>query len=343
MNINNRGMISFCIILASLLYGSVLLGCNSSSEIPDSASDSKSTTIESAKTDSDSGVPDNPLADTKWQLVEFQSMDDTQGKTSPSDPSKYTMRLNEDGTVNMRINCNNANGKWTAEPGANPFSGRFEFGPLATTKALCPPPTMDEQISAQSQYIRSYLLKDGRLNLTLMADGGIYVWEPYTDTTFQTVPDKAIEAALLKASPDYTREIIDIGGGKTARYVYGRADLNGDGNKEVFAYLLGSIFCGTGGCNLMLFTETESDYILINDFPISRLPVIVSDERTLGWNNIIRLESGGGAPATYVTHTFDGKKYVERDRAKADEIPEGTPYLTGDLTFDKGIPLKPGK
>ncbi len=62
-----------------------------------------------------------------------------------------------------------------------PRNGSFKFGPLATTKALCPPPSMDEQVASDAQYVRSYLLKDGRLYLSLMADGGIYVWEPHGD------------------------------------------------------------------------------------------------------------------------------------------------------------------
>jgi hypothetical protein len=174
-----------------------------------------------------------------------------------------------------------------------------------------------------------------------MADGGLYVWEPYRDTSFRTEPNKLIETAILNASPDYTQEIVDIGGGNTARYVYGIVDLNGDGKDEVFVYLLGSIFCGTGGCNLMLFTESENGYLLINNFPISRLPVIVSNKRIQVWNDIIRLESGGGMPATYVTHKFDGEKYVEKNRVPEDMKPEGTAYLTGDLEFDNGISLKP--
>jgi hypothetical protein len=31
---------------------------------------------------------------------------------------------------------------------------------------------------AQAEYLRSYLLTDGKLYLSLMADGGIYAWEP---------------------------------------------------------------------------------------------------------------------------------------------------------------------
>ena len=130
-----------------------------------------------------------PLAGTQWRLVEFQSMDDSQGTARPSDRSLYTMWLHGDGTVTMQLNCNRATGTWSAEPGSDATSGRFEFGPLAATHALCPPPSMDESIIAQSRFIRSYLLKDGRLYLSLMADGGIYVWARNTGTwTAAVVP-----------------------------------------------------------------------------------------------------------------------------------------------------------
>jgi heat shock protein HslJ len=105
-------------------------------------------------------------------------MDDATGTTRPSDPSLYTMELRGDGTVAMRLNCNRATGGWSAVPAGDGTSGRLEFGPLAATRALCPPPSMDESIVAQSAFVRSYLLKDGRLYLSLMADGGIYAWEP---------------------------------------------------------------------------------------------------------------------------------------------------------------------
>lgn len=116
------------------------------------------------------------LADTQWRLVEFQSMDDRQGATRPRAGTAYTMRLHGDGTVTMQLNCNRATGRWTARPSSDGLSGQFEFGPLAATRALCPPPSMDQSIVTQSPHVRGYLLEDGRLHLSLMADGGIYVW-----------------------------------------------------------------------------------------------------------------------------------------------------------------------
>jgi heat shock protein HslJ len=283
-----------------------------------------------------------PLAGTEWRLVEFQSMDDAQGTTRPEDPSLYTLRLDADGTVSMRLNCNRASGTWTAEPSADPSNGSFEFGPLAVTRALCPPPSMDEQIASQSEYIRGYLLRDGRLHLSLMADGGIYTWEPMDEVAYQTEPDPAIEGAILAASPDYTQEAVEIMGETgRARYLYSRVDLNGDGRDEVLAYPLGSLFCGTGGCNILLFTETEGGLSLVNDFPISRTPVVVSPEKTEGWHDLFKPESGGGAPPSYVRYAFDGTRYVERERLEADPAPEGKAVLAGEFTFQDGIPLQP--
>ena len=165
----------------------------------------------------------NPLLDTSWRLVHFQSMDDAIGTVHPDDPSLYTMRLNRDGSVNMRLNCNRANGDWSAEPSASGDSGRFEFGPLQATRALCPPPSMDEGIVAQAGYIRSFLLKDGRLHLSLMADAGIYAWEPDPAAAVPAAPEGggprnwrvSVDSMLnLRAQPSTAAEIV-------ARYATG--------------------------------------------------------------------------------------------------------------------------
>ena len=156
---------------AALLAGIVLAGCSAPAGKAAAPAPGAADTPKPA-------AAGTPLAGTAWRLVEIQSMDDAIGTTRVADPALYTMRLNPDGSVAFRLNCNSASGTWTAESGPEPSSGRFEFGPLAATMALCPPPSVDEQVSKQAPYFRSYLLKDGRLYLSLMADGGIFVWEP---------------------------------------------------------------------------------------------------------------------------------------------------------------------
>ena len=117
------------------------------------------------------------LGGTAWQLVEFRSSDDAIGVVRPDDPAKYTMTLAVDGRVSMQLNCNRANGTWTSKA-SGAESGAFSFGPLAMTRALCPPPSLDTQIARDAGFVRSYVLRDGRLHLNLMADGGTYTWEP---------------------------------------------------------------------------------------------------------------------------------------------------------------------
>jgi len=122
-------------------------------------------------------TPPPALAGTRWRLVEIQSMDDAIGTTRPADPSRYTLALGADGTATMRLDCNHATGRWSATPAADPARGGFRIGPLAMTRVLCPAPSLDTRVARDMGDVRSYLLKDGRLHLSLMADGGIYVWE----------------------------------------------------------------------------------------------------------------------------------------------------------------------
>jgi heat shock protein HslJ len=122
------------------------------------------------------------LAGSNWRLVEFRSSDDAIGVIRPDDPAKYTMSLASEGRVSMRLNCNRANGPWSAKASSQD-SGSFTFGSLAMTRALCPPPSLDQQIARDAGHVRSYLLRGGNLYLNLMADGGTYVWTPDTSAS----------------------------------------------------------------------------------------------------------------------------------------------------------------
>jgi heat shock protein HslJ len=124
------------------------------------------------------GVAAGKFAGTRWRLVEIQSMDDAIGTVRPDNPDLYTMDLNADGTVAMRLNCNRGRGQWTAKPIAKGGEGGFHIGPLAMTRVQCPPPSLDVRIAEEMDFVRSFIIRDGRLYLSLMADGGIYVWEP---------------------------------------------------------------------------------------------------------------------------------------------------------------------
>lgn len=81
---------------------------------------------------------------------------------------------------------------------------------------------------------------------------------------------------------------------------------------------------------------------LVADFPTSRVPIIVAESSRRGWRDLWRLQSGGGAPPTYVRQVFDGRTDLERERIPADrETPAGLPVLTGEPTLPDGAVLEP--
>ena len=117
------------------------------------------------------------LAGTRWQLLAFQSMDDAQGTTRVTEPAHYTVTLGADGRAAFQLDCNRGAGSWQAEAGSD-GSGALRFGQIAMTRALCAPGSLDAKLARDLGFVRSFVLKDGHLFMALMADGGIYEWEP---------------------------------------------------------------------------------------------------------------------------------------------------------------------
>jgi heat shock protein HslJ len=117
------------------------------------------------------GVAPETLEGTAWTLVQIQSMDDT--TTVPDDPAKYTLEFLPEGRAAMRADCNRGSGSWSSER-----PGQLRFGPIAATRAMCPPGSIDNTYLAQFEWVRSYVFSDGHLFLATMADGAIIEFAP---------------------------------------------------------------------------------------------------------------------------------------------------------------------
>ena len=111
------------------------------------------------------------LEGTSWQLVEFQGGDGATLTPDDQHGMHDSIRCQRPGHRAHRL-----------QPRARHVevirTDQIEFGPLALTRAMCPPGSLHDQIVRQWGYIRSCVLKDGHLFLALMADGGIYEFEP---------------------------------------------------------------------------------------------------------------------------------------------------------------------
>jgi hypothetical protein len=146
----------------------------------------------------------------------------------------------------------------------------------------------------------------------------------------ETKKDAALEEAFAK-------EFDLKKGTDSIRYFYNKVDLNYDQIPETFVYLVGPMVCGTGGCSGLLLEEKDGDYTVKSRFSLVRTPVIIQNETTNGWRNIVMYVAGGGIEPGYHELKFDGVNYpsnpsvqpiVKEDNIKGigiinDEIAEG--------------------
>ena len=89
------------------------------------------------------------LQGTSWQLVKFQGSDDTTRTPQTNAPST-PIAFGADGRLSARIDCNRGH----RAPGRPADRRRLELGPLALTRASCPPESMHDQIVKQWSFIR---------------------------------------------------------------------------------------------------------------------------------------------------------------------------------------------
>ncbi len=159
----------------------------------------------------------------------------------------------------------------------------------------------------------------------------------------ETESDPALEAAILQTIPEAdlcsaSETLSEI------RYFHNYADLNGDGRSEAIAYLVGSYTCGTGGCTTLIFEDQGSEYTLNSYLTLVNPPVIVSDQTTNGWQDLILYVTGGGADSGYYQLQHDGQSYPSNpsiEPALNNQAIAGTAFLADDITADTTAPTLP--
>ena len=109
------------------------------------------------------------LRATPWQWVSF---------TSPVEhfdveaPLSYLVQFNDDATVNIVADCNNAVGTYQGEGGKL----QIELGPM--TAAACPPDSRSDQFVRLLGGAALYFFQEGNLHIDLFADSGTMVFSP---------------------------------------------------------------------------------------------------------------------------------------------------------------------
>jgi heat shock protein HslJ len=116
------------------------------------------------------GDAPSTLVGTVWRLERIQMMDDTEKR--PHDPSRYTLQLLSDGAAAVRADCNRGRGSYQLD------GPRLTFGPLATTRAMCPPGSLSDDYLKQLAIAASWRIADGRLAIATAMDSSILFFVP---------------------------------------------------------------------------------------------------------------------------------------------------------------------
>jgi heat shock protein HslJ len=103
-----------------------------------------------------------------WEWVRFLGGDDS--RIEVSDPARYTLTLNADGTYQIKADCNTSVGAYTWD------EAHLTLEPGPTTLAECAPGSLYSDFLAKLGHVRTYVFDDGQLVLDLWADAGQMVF-----------------------------------------------------------------------------------------------------------------------------------------------------------------------
>jgi hypothetical protein len=126
------------------------------------------------------------------------------------------------------------------------------------------------------------------------------------------VRDRKLEKAIIIDNSGYAEIYSKLS--FPASYSYNRIDLDGDKKSEIVVHLQGQYFCGSGGCSTSIYKQFGQNYKLITQIGPNRSPIIVSNNKTKGWSDLIIHQSArsvGVANQGYYVLKFNGRSYPE--------------------------------
>jgi hypothetical protein len=99
---------------------------------------------------------------------------------------------------------------------------------------------------------------------------------------------------------------------KQTRYFAAVVHLRDDDTEQVIVYLIGSAWCGTGGCTLLILIPKDSSYTVLAKMTVAQQPIRVLESKTNDWHDLgVWVQGGGIQPGYEARLPFDGKGYPE--------------------------------
>ena len=166
------------------------------------------------------------LQGTSWQLVKVHA-----GRkiVTPDDGSKYTISFGTDGQLSARVDCNRGRGTWKISS-----ANQVSFGPLALTRAMCPPESLHDQMVRDLVIVRSYTIEGGHLFLWLKGKAGAYEFEPMRELVgrrWGLVEVRGVAVNSKNAYIEFDSKTGRVSGNGGCNLFSGEFEINGPGLK----------------------------------------------------------------------------------------------------------------
>ena len=99
------------------------------------------------------------LTDTIWRWQKSVYNNDTE--SLPTDPDRYTLTMQLDGTINIRADCNRGGGTYILD------EKKITIAITHTTRAACPPGSMEQPYIRDLNGVAGWFFKEGDLYLDI--------------------------------------------------------------------------------------------------------------------------------------------------------------------------------
>jgi heat shock protein HslJ len=110
-----------------------------------------------------------------WQLTEITQRNAWPVQLAPAQQTIHRLRFNPDGTLQLTLDCNRGTANWSAS-GPQRGSGNLQISQIASTRALCPPPSYGEAMAADLPSAAAFTVMPGGRSMQVATRTNVYTF-----------------------------------------------------------------------------------------------------------------------------------------------------------------------
>lgn len=165
---------------------------------------------------------------------------------------------------------------------------------------------------------------------------GVYLGKNLQYVLSEKIKNAALEYAIHENYPALSAK-------DKVAYYYNYADLNDDGNMEIIVYVKRTTGNAPTDNSVLVLSPYNGKHELLAKFNVASNPIIVSENKTNGWHDLVMGLSTRDGELVFVASKFGEKGYQNNTALQArlleGQIVFGTAVIADDTTIKSGIKL----